>query len=117
MTQFSSRVTIPAGEKTRRVTLQKLGSRTDDGYGGGSISYEDVVSRKAKIEPIGGDERFINGQFDPTLTHRITFSFVPAIRPGWRIAYGSRVFDIKSVSDLEEAHRDVVLMCQELVTW
>jgi SPP1 family predicted phage head-tail adaptor len=110
----SSRLSIPAGERTRRVTLQQQGARVDDGYGGGSVGFASVITRRAKIEPLAGEERFLNGQFDPSLTHRVTFRYYAGIRPGWRVAYGTRLFDIKWVADLEEAHRDVVLMCEEL---
>lgn len=116
MTQ-SSRLARPAGEFTRRVTIETVGARVDDGYGGGSVAPTTFLSRRAKIEPLAGEERFVNGQFDPSLSHRITFRYYAGIKPHMQVKYGTRLFDIKYVADLEEAHRDVVLMCEELVTW
>lgn len=106
-----------AGLLRHKVTLQKLGERVDDGAGGGSIPFEDVADVWAHIHPLAGSELLRAGQFDATLSHRISIRYYPGIHPSWRVKYGTRVFDIKSVADLDERHREIELMCEELVTW
>ena len=32
----------------------------------------------------------------------------------WRLAYGTRLFDIQSITDTKEAHEELILACQEL---
>jgi SPP1 family predicted phage head-tail adaptor len=103
--------------------LQKQGERIDDGTGGGSIPFEDVVKVHASIEPLSGNELLRAEQFEASLTHRVRTRYYPGVKPHWRIRYDddradiTRVFDIKSVIDPEERHRELELMCEELVSW
>lgn len=106
-----------AGQLRHKVTLQDLGARVDDGYGGGTIPVVDVAEVWASIEPLTGEERLAAGQFDTSITHRIRIRYYAGIRPSWQIAFGTRVFDIKSVADKFERHIEMELMCEELVTW
>lgn len=105
------------GQARHKITLQGLGARVDDGHGGGSISFTDVISLWASIEPLTGDEILRAGQMDVKMTHRVRHHYYPGVRPSWRVVYGSRVFDIKHVNDPEERHRELELICEELVTW
>lgn len=106
-----------AGQLRHQVTLQQLGARVDDGTGGGSIPFNDVASVWAAIEPLTGRELLDAGQYDPSLTHRVRIRYYAGVRPSWRIKYATRLFDVKSIADLEERHREMDLMCEELVTW
>lgn len=106
-----------AGQLRHKVTLQDLGTRSDDGFGGGTIATVDTADVWASIEPLTGQERLQAGQFDTSITHRIRMRYYPGLRPHWQVKFGTRVFDIKSVADLEERRREVELMCEELVTW
>lgn len=106
-----------AGSLRHQVQLQSLGTRVDDGFGGGSIPDSDVATVWASIEPLTGQERLQAESFDARLSHRIRIRYYPGIHPSWKVKYGVRVFDIKSVADLDERHREVELMCEELVTW
>jgi SPP1 family predicted phage head-tail adaptor len=111
-----------AGQLRHRVTLQSLGTRVDDGYGGGSILPVDEVTLNASIEPLSGDELLEAGQLEAALTHRIRTRFYAGVKPHWQIKYvdkyaGERRFDINTVIDPEERHRELELMCTELVTW
>jgi SPP1 family predicted phage head-tail adaptor len=96
------------------VTIQQPGTRVDDGYGGGSVVDSNVATVWAAIEPLTGNELFQAGQFNPSLSHRVRIRYYPGIRPSWKVKYGTRTFDIKSVADVDERHREVVLMCEEL---
>ncbi len=108
--------TLRAGQLRHQVMIQKLGARVDDNAGGGSIPWEDVKEVWASIEPLTGRELFLVGQFNPSLTHRVRIRYIDGVHPSWRIVYGTRVFDIKSVADIEERHREIEMMCEELVT-
>jgi SPP1 family predicted phage head-tail adaptor len=111
-----------AGNLRHRITLQSLGERTDDGMGGGSILPVDEATLNAAIEPLSGNELLEAEQLEAQLTHRIRTRFIPGVKPHWRVRYidkhaGERVFDIDSVIDPEERHRELELMCTELVSW
>jgi SPP1 family predicted phage head-tail adaptor len=105
------------GNLRHRVTIQSLGTRVDDGAGGGSIPFADVATVWAEVHPLTGREQFLAGAFNPALTHRVTIRYRPGIKPSDRIVYGTRVLDIKSVADVEERHRQLEMLCEELVTW
>jgi SPP1 family predicted phage head-tail adaptor len=106
------------GKMRRQVTLQTLGTRVDDGAAGGSIPFNDVATVWARIEPLAGRELFVAQQFDPSITIRVTIRYRTGIKPSDRIVYGTRVFDIKAPPvDPEEKHRELQLLCEELVTW
>lgn len=104
-----------AGQLRHAVVLQKLGTRTDDGYGGGSISETDVATVYAAIEPLTGNEFLRAGQFDATIDTRIRIRYYPGVLPEWRVKWGTRVYNIKSVADLDERHREIELMCEEVI--
>lgn len=112
-----------AGQLRHRVTIQKLGTRIDDGTGGGSIPFTDVAEVYASIDPLSGNELLRAEQFEASLTHRIRTRYVAGVHPSYRVLYvdeyadSTRVFDIKQVIDPEERHRELELMCEELVTW
>lgn len=106
-----------AGLLRHEVTLESPGTRVDDGYGGGSVTDTVVATVWAEIEPLTGYELFQAAQFNPTVNYRITIRYYPGIRPSWKVKYGTRVFDIKSVANLDERNRTIEMMCEELVTW
>lgn len=113
---------ITAGELRHRVTLQKLGTRVDDGMGGGAIPFEDVDEVYASIEPLTGRERLLTGQLETDLTHRIRTRFYAGVKPHWRIYHddpvsGIHIYDIESIADVGSRHRELELMCNELVDW
>jgi SPP1 family predicted phage head-tail adaptor len=105
---------VRSGLLRHEVTIQQPGTRVDDGYGGGSVVDSDVTTVWAAIEPLAGEERFVNGQFDPSISHRVRIRYYPGIRPSWKLKYGARVLNIKYAADVDERHREVVLMCEEL---
>lgn len=113
---------VTAGQLRHRVTLQKLGTRADDGMGGGGIPWEDVTDVHASIEPLSGREQLQAGQIEAALSHRIRTRFVNGVKPHWRIKHidpltGTHVYDIESIADPESRHRELELMCNELVDW
>ncbi len=106
-----------AGQLRHRVHIQQLGTRVDDGMGGGSIIPETVLTVNAAIEPLTGDELLRAGQLESTLTHRVRIRYIEGVKPSWQVKYGTRIFDIDRVIDPEERHRELELMCTEQVTW
>lgn len=107
-----------AGQLRHRVDLQEQGPRVSDGAGGGSapfVTYAENVP--AAIEPLAGREFLQAEQFDVRVTHRVRIRYRAGVRPSHKVIYGSREFDIKSVIDFEERHRELELMSEELVTW
>lgn len=109
---------MQSGKLRHKVTLQELGARVDDGTGGGSIPFADVYTDVwASIEPLAGGELLLIEQWETKRPHRVRTRYYAGVRPSWRVVYGDRVFDIKSIADKEERHIELEMMCEELITW
>ena len=73
--------------------------------------------RKALILPLSGNETFQANQVDARLTHRIVMHKQGlTLTESQRIKFGTRIFNIKAVMDIEERGRKVVVMCIENTT-
>jgi SPP1 family predicted phage head-tail adaptor len=98
--------------KNRSVVIQRRG--TAQGTTGQVIeSWTTTATVFASISPISGREYFNASGERAEVTHRVVIRYGPSVAARDRIVYGSRVFDIKSVIDMEEKNRQLVLMCTE----
>ena len=91
-------------------------SRTDDGGGGSSNPWAApvLVARVwAAIEPLRGTERLRAQQLDDTVTHKILLRYRADIRAEHRVTFRGRVFNIRSIVNLEERNRWLELLCEE----
>lgn len=103
-----------AGELRHRVTIQqKTFSR--DSYGGETITWTDVATVWAAVEPISGREYFTAQQTQAEVTTRIRIRHRAGITPVMRVLWGTRLYDIISVIEVKERNREIHLMCQEVV--
>jgi len=106
-----------AGELNRRVIIQRK-SDGDGAFGQATGDWVDIAAVSANIRPIGGREKLRAMAYESTLTHTVKVRYrtdlLPAIEAdGWRILYGSRVFDITASMDLDDARRYIVFECIE----
>lgn len=98
-----------------RVKLQSK-SVVQDSYGQETITWTDEAQIWASIEPISGREYFLAKQVQAETTHRIRIRYYSGVRADWRVLYGTRVFNIESVINPEEANKEIILMCREAIT-
>jgi SPP1 family predicted phage head-tail adaptor len=106
---------VRAGEFNRRVQLQKPTFSTDS-EGRTSETWATVMTVWAAIEPLQGRESLLAAQVQTTLSHRVRLRGELrslGITARWRIVYGAKIFDIQSITDSLEGHRELVLECQE----
>jgi len=103
------------GQLRHRVTLQQAVEQ-DDGYGGRTVTWQDVATVWAAVEPLRGDERYRAQQVRAQLSHRVTIRYRPGVRPGMRVVYGGRLLAITAVIDPEERHERLELLCEEEVS-
>lgn len=90
-------------------------NRISDDQGGYTESWITFADVWAEIETIKGQEVYKAAEFDTALTHRIKTRFIKGIDSKMRIVYGSRVFKIISAIDINEMHRQLEILCVELV--
>jgi SPP1 family predicted phage head-tail adaptor len=105
-----------AGKLSRRVTYQ-VETKTRDGLGDESLAWSDVGTYWAEVRSPTGTEALNASQIKAVATHVIVHrypGFVPS--PNARYLYGTRVFNIRWASDVEERRRRVTAFCEEQVS-
>lgn len=97
-----------------RITIQSA-TTTRGGTGEEIKSWSTFHECFAAIKPTSGTEKYINQQLIAEATHQVAIRFKTGITPKMRVLYGTRVFDIQAVHDIDERHGEMRLICKELV--
>lgn len=69
---------------------------------------------RAEIVPLSGSETYVAQGITASVVYRISCRYVSGVTPKMRVLWGSRVFEIGSVRNLDERNRFLVMNCQEL---
>lgn len=103
-----------SGLLRHKVLLQSMtdGKDTD---GAPSETPTALASVWAAIRPVNANEVFRAAHFEGDVTHIITIRYRSDVTPKTRILYGTRVFDIRSVLNVEERNRELELTATEIV--
>lgn len=102
---------LPAQMK-RRVSIQSI-TLSSDGQGGQTESWATDATVWAAIEPMKGFEKFQAAQLQTPLSHKVTMRYRTGVTTSKRLLYGSRVFDIKEVINVNEDGNFLELKCIE----
>ena len=105
---------IRAGRLRFAVTIQVTTDSTNS-LGEPVESWATMTggSVQADIEPISGREFQAVQMIAAETTHKVTIRYLSGVTPKHRVLYGSRVFDILAVRDVEERGRVMELLCRE----
>lgn len=104
------------GKLRHRVTIQqKTQARTS--MGAESDAWSDIATVWASIEPVSGREYYAARQEQSEVSHKVTIRYRRGVTPDCRLEYGDRYFEIETVIDTMELHRELVLMCKERTPW
>ena len=105
-----------AGRLRHRISIQQK-SVTRDSYGAETITWSTVCTVWGAVEPIRGREFLEQAMNGAELTTRIVIrtqrseSLTPAMRATW----GSHVYDIQSIVNVDERDRETQLLCREIL--
>lgn len=102
-----------AGQLRHRITIQQS-TETKDQYKRPTTGWSDYATVWAAVEPLRGREFLLAQNTNIELTVRVRIRYLHGVTPGMRVLYGGRIFDIQSVIDVEERHREMHLMCTEV---
>lgn len=102
------------GKLRHRVTIEQV-TEAQDTDGSVIETWSAFAIGQASIEPISGREYFAAQSTQADVTHRVSLRYLPGITPKMRVTFGSRVFDILSVINVDERNRELQLMCRENV--
>jgi SPP1 family predicted phage head-tail adaptor len=95
-----------------RLAIQSV-ARASDSQGGFTDTWTTVVTIWASIEPTKAYERFQAMQTATPITHKIKCRYNANITTAKRALFGSRIFDIKQVLNINESNSMMVLLCVE----
>jgi SPP1 family predicted phage head-tail adaptor len=96
---MTSPVTI--GDLRHRVTIESE-TRVSDGGGGASVSWTLVADVWAAIRAQGGSESLDLDRVVSAVPYDIWIRYRTGVVPAMRVRFGTRVFDIRTVTDIED---------------
>jgi len=103
-----------AGPLRKRVAIEQA-TETQDSQNEPIVTWTVYKYRWASIEPVRGNERYLSQEKLASVTHKIRIRYTEGVTPKMRINWAGRLFEIESIVDPFERHRDMQLMCTEYV--
>lgn len=104
-----------AGRLNHRITVQEVYKQAD-GMGGYQEVWQDYLHAWADIRPIDHKEREWAMQISSRISHRVHLRYREGITPGMVVRYGDRILEIASVINVDEADRELILYCEEVIS-
>ena len=102
-----------AGQLRHLVTIEQRSS-TPDTYGEPAQTWTTLhANQPASIEPLSGRELITAQAVQSDVTHRLRMRYVAGVQTKHRILFGSRVFDIRAVRDVNERNIELEMLCTE----
>ncbi|MBV1758134.1 MAG: phage head closure protein [Dethiosulfatibacter sp.] len=102
-----------SGKLNKRITIESR-SKTQNSYGELLDTWTPLKNIWAGIDPLSGRD-FVAAKADQSeISHEITVRDGKDIKPNMRVVFGSRIFDIKAVLNINEAGREYVIMANEV---
>ena len=107
------------GDRDKKVTVKQLDINVSALNEYGEVSTEQryvdfKVNVWASVSPVKGREFWQAEQMQSNVTARIEFDYFPGVTRSMRVYYGTHIFKIIAVIDVNEMHRTLQLMCEEV---
>jgi SPP1 family predicted phage head-tail adaptor len=105
---------MPIGTMRHRIALQNS-TPSGDSRGGSSLSWATADTVWAEVKPLSGSEALRGMEMQDRITHRITIRFRDdiTINAKSRVLWGSRIFNIRSVRNIDERGKYIVMSADE----
>jgi SPP1 family predicted phage head-tail adaptor len=104
------------GDLRQRIRIEKKHEPVAQGsFGEQSPAWDLVAEVWASPEAMRGQEYLESRRLQADVDWRIRIRYREGITPAMRVVYGEKVFNIISVIDVKERHREMQLMCKELI--
>jgi SPP1 family predicted phage head-tail adaptor len=106
-----------AGRLSHRVTVERATDGTD-AYGDQVQTWTALATVWAGIEPLSGREYLAASHVQADVSTRIVMRGIPGVTltPKDRIRFGTRLFDIKQIVDVDLGGRELQIMTLERFT-
>lgn len=112
-----SRHVVDIRELRHRITIQAQ-TQAPDGQGGVVVTWADVITVWAKVEPVSQRERIYTQALQYRRSHRIIMRYnseTETLTTDMQIVYGSRTFQVKGDIVPDERKFYISVDCEENV--
>ncbi len=103
---------VRSGKLRHEIQIQD-NTQGSDGAGGKPDNWATVGTVWASINRVKETEELNAGMLQNVITHEIKIRFFSGITVSHRILFGSRIFEIISINDMEERNFHQMLHCLE----
>lgn len=106
---------MKAGRLRERISIQRRVNSLND-FGESKGVWSTLADTWAGVEPIAGREFFTAQQVQSDITTRVICRYSKAlsdVTPKDRIQHGPVYYDIRSVIDVDNRHRELQFMCTQ----
>ena len=100
------------GDLRHRITFQKP-VKVPDGYKGHAVTWQDVITVWASMDPLSGREYFYAHQIKAEVTHRIRIRYNEKVTTEMRIKHKDRYLMIEAIVDLKERREIQEILAKE----
>ena len=100
------------GAYRQRLYVQQENPVADTG-GGNVMSWTTINAVWASIEPVSGWERLQAGKLTGVITHRLRMRYDSALTPAMRFLFGTRIFNIRTILNVDERNRTLEILVEE----
>ncbi len=104
---------VEFGQYRHRVSIQTLTDGTTDDYNQSTKTPTTVATRWAKITPLSGKSLEYAQRIHDQVTHEVRLRYYSGLCPDHRLLFGSRVFQILNVINVDERNEEMVCQCVE----
>lgn len=108
---------VDFGKFKHRVQIQSMdGDGTADDYNYDEPVPVTIATRWAKIKPLTGKQLEYGKQINELVTTQVNMRYYAGLTPDHQLLFGTRIFNILSVINVDEANEEHIVMCVETIT-
>lgn len=116
MQRFKYKMPLNASDLNKRITLQQKSNNYQTDEEGNPIEvWNDIAIIWAAVKPLRGREFWQAASTNAENTIKVIIRYRSGITNDMRIAYGNRLLEITNIIDVDEKHREIHLMCKEVL--
>ena len=105
---------VNAGKLIRKVTIEYK-TQLADAYGALVDTWGTYATWWAQVIPTTGSESVANGKVSSEVTTRMRGRYLNGISPIMRVKYGTRIFSIVAVINIDERNREIEILAKEII--
>ncbi len=102
-----------AGRLNKRITIQEPVEGTTDSAGQPTVTWSDVDTVWAWVQPLTGKEGVEAQQKYGEVTHAVVIRYRSDVTTKCRIELGARTLEIKALLNTDEENKELRMVCLE----